>query len=296
MDTSIPILISDLIANDSDPQTLPLHFVNYQSLSSGTLVQSDNTLTYTPALHFIGAVSFTYQIANSHNHSAQATVSINVRSPATQAIYAQSSNRLYSYDATSKTTNLIGTFKYADGSNASVFDIAITPSGLMYGVDGSALYYINSSTSRLSLIPTTGIAEFGNINGLTALSDGRLVIAGNGVAIYKIETQELTTLVSPNQYQTSGDIIALPDGYLYWSVNSGSGNQLLKINPSNGSITVIGTMSYAGVWGLGYANNLLYGFDNTGAIFEINPTTAHTTLQNNSGINWYGATTNPVLW
>ena len=166
----------------------------------------------------------------------------------------------------------------------------------MYGVNGSALYYVNASTSVLSLIPTNGITAFGNINGLTALSDGRLVIAGNGVAIYDVTTHQLSTLVAPNEYQTSGDIIALPDGYLYWSVNANAGNQLLKINPSTGAVTLVGTLSYSGVWGLGYANNTFYGFDSSGAVFQIDPATAQTTHQVNTGISWYGAATNPVLW
>jgi hypothetical protein len=178
----------------------------------------------------------------------------------------------------------------------SVFDIAITPAGLMYAVNGSGLYSVNAASGVMTLIPTDGISNFGDINGLTALSNQTLVIAGNGVAVYDIPTHILTTLVAPGGYQSSGDIIALPDGNLYMSAVTTGTDHLIRINPNTGATTDLGSLGYTEVYGLGYANNIFYGFSADGEIFQINQTNASTSDPVSTGISWYGATTNPVLW
>lgn len=251
---------------------------------------------FQPASNFSGSVTFQYTIANSINLTASATVTINVRKPATQPIYGQSASTLYSYDGSTGASVAIARFKLSNGSSVNVFDIAITPNGLMYAVDGSSLYYVDATTGIMTKIPTTGIGNFGNINGLTALSDGRLVISGDGVALYNIATQVLTTLLPPGGYQSSGDIIALPDGYLYLSAVSNGSDRLIKINPETGATQDMGSLGHGGVYGLGYANSTLYGFDSSGLTFSINPNNAHTVDLVYTGVTWYGATTNPVLW
>jgi hypothetical protein len=293
---TLTIAISDLLLNDSDPAGLPLHFYTYQNPTSGTLTLSGNNLVFQPTNNFSGSVTFQYSIANSINLTASATVSIDVRKAATEAIYGQSQSTLYSYDGATGASSAIANFRLSTGGSVSVFDIAIAPSGLMYAVDGSALYYVDASTGIMTKIPTTGLSNFGNINGLTALSDGRLVISGNGIAIYNIATRVLTTLLAPGGYESSGDIIALPDGYLYLSALSSGSDLLIQIDPDTGATRNIGSMGHGGVYGLGYANGTLYGFDSSGLTFSINQTNAHTTNLANTGVSWYGATTNPVLW
>jgi hypothetical protein len=292
---TLTIQESDLLSNDSDPANLAIHFDSFQAPTNGTLVQNGATLTFTPAANFLGTVTFTYRIANTLNLTADATVTINVRAPASQAMYGDSSTGLYSYDPNSNAANLIATFTF-NGVAAHLFDIAITPQGLMYGLNGSTLYYVNAANGHLTVVPTAGIAAFGNINGLTALSDGRLVISGDGVAIYNIATQILSTLVAPGGFQSSGDIIALPDGFLYMAATSAGADHLIRINPSSGTTQDIGSLGTTEMYGLGFAYNVLYGFDSSGAVYTIDPATAQATQINNTGVAWYGATTNPVLW
>ena len=121
----------------------------------------------------------------------------------TEVMYGHSASTLYRYDPNTQASTSIATFRLANGTHLNVFDIAITSNGLMYGVDGSSLYYIDASTGIMTPI-TANFSAFGNINGLTALSDGRLVVSGNGIAVYNITTQELSTLLAPNSYQSSG--------------------------------------------------------------------------------------------
>ena len=294
-DQTLSISTSELLANDTDPQGLVIHFDRFQNPTRGTLTLNNGLLTFQPNSGFTGSVSFRYQITNSLNLNASALVTINVRRPASELMYGNSGSSLYRYDPNSRTSSSIASFHLANGNPVSVFDIAITTKGLMYGVDGNSLYYIDAATGILSPIPTQ-LSAFGNINGLTALSDDRLVISGNGIALYDIATHGFITLLAPGSYQSSGDIIALPDGKLYMAINGAGADHLLKIDPHTGAVQDLGSLGRTGVYGLGYALNTLYGFAGTGEVFEINPVNAATSHENNSGVSWFGATTNPVRW
>ena len=82
-DTSVTILPSDLLDNDSDPDgdTLQLVAVDANSPTNGTLqVNGDGSFTYTPNENFFGSDSFTYGITDGNGGTAQATVNIEVNS------------------------------------------------------------------------------------------------------------------------------------------------------------------------------------------------------------------------
>ena len=82
-DTSVTILPSDLLANDSDPDGDTPQFVavDANSPTNGTLqVNGDGSFTYTPNANFFGTDSFTYGITDGNGGTAQATVNITVTS------------------------------------------------------------------------------------------------------------------------------------------------------------------------------------------------------------------------
>ena len=82
-DTSVTILPSDLLANDSDPDGDTPQFVavDANSTTNGTLqVNGDGSFAYTPNENFFGTDSFTYGISDGNGGTAQATVNINVTS------------------------------------------------------------------------------------------------------------------------------------------------------------------------------------------------------------------------
>ena len=295
---TLTIQTSALLANDYDPHGLPIHYSSFQAASGGTLTLNGGTFTFVPANNFVGTVTFVYTIANSLNLTASATVTIDVRTAATEVMYGQSPSTLYSYDPSSHASTVIANFRLANGSAVSVRDIAITTNGLMYAVDGANLYYVNAATGVLTKLPTQGISTFGNINGLTALSDGDLVISGDGIVIYNIASQTLTTLLAPGGYQSSGDIIALPDGNLYMAASTNGNDHLIRINPTTGATFDLGSLGHEAVYGLGYADGVFYGFASNGQVFNITTTSTSVSTSGNvnTGIEWYGATTNPVLW
>ena len=58
-----------------------------------------------------------------------------------------------------------------------------------------------------------------------------------------------------------------------------------------------GVIDADGLYGVGYADERLYGFSSDGKIVAINPANAQTELlQTSDTIEWWGATTNPVRW
>ncbi len=78
----------NLISNDSDPEGNTLTVTNLSALNppgAGSLINNnDGTVTYTPAIGFIGAVTFTYRLTDNGvppQLSAQATVTINILAP-----------------------------------------------------------------------------------------------------------------------------------------------------------------------------------------------------------------------
>jgi len=72
----------NVLANDSGLTNLPLTVTIVTGAANGTLtVNADNTVTFAPALNYIGPDSFVYQVRDSAGQTSQATVSVTVKPP-----------------------------------------------------------------------------------------------------------------------------------------------------------------------------------------------------------------------
>ncbi|MEN9787715.1 MAG: hypothetical protein RLZZ299_2979 [Pseudomonadota bacterium] len=210
--------------------------------------------------------------------------------PAAEPIYLNTGTDLYTFDPVTLRTTRIGTFS----GSAQLTDIAVDASGRMFGVSFTTLYRVDPTNARV-----TEIAPMDSeLRGLTFLGDGRLIGAGDGVWAIDTTTGAFTTVRAPGFAATSGDIVALPDGLLYWSTTGG--DLLAILDPNTGSAQVAGDMGVNNVYGMaffddGSANGVLWGFAASGQALRIDPATAQATVQSVPG-TWWGATTNPVLW
>ena len=84
-----------VLANDTDPNNLPLTAVLVAEPAHGTLaLNGDGSFTYTPAANFIGTDSFTYQASDGQDISAVAAVTITVGQPPTARTTGTSSRRI----------------------------------------------------------------------------------------------------------------------------------------------------------------------------------------------------------
>ncbi len=214
--------------------------------------------------------------------------------PADLPVYINTGSELWGFDPVAVRATFIGDFEDAYGNAPdTITDIAIDLSGNMYGVSFATLYRIDPTTAAVTRIGATD----GELVGLTFLSDGRLVGAGDGVYIVDTASGRFTsTLVASGRYSTSGDIVGLPDGNLYWAtLGSSSSDDLVVVNPGSGSATRRGSMGVGNVFGMAWYDGTLWGFTDGSQAVEIDSTTARGTTSRVSGA-WYGATTNPVVW
>ncbi|MEQ9498691.1 MAG: PQQ-binding-like beta-propeller repeat protein [Deltaproteobacteria bacterium] len=227
---------------------------------------------------------------------------------AMEPVYIHTGETLFAYDPATNTTSQIGDFFVTSGQLEDMVDIAIDSEGRLFGgtrqagsqADANRIYQIDPETAecryRFSYDDT--------LHGLTFLPDGRLVIAGERVSVVDpISGAQLVEFPAANAYQTSGDIVGLPDGNLYWTVRgerrmdgSYENDSVVRIDPSTGNISWLGEAAVTRIYGLGYANGQLFGFSSMGVVVTIQPENGVVVRQAPLAGRWFGATTNPVLW
>jgi hypothetical protein len=113
----------------------------------------------------------------------------------------------------------------------------------------------------------------------------------------------------------SGDLVAVADGTMYATAyrlsdgtNQGTqaNNLLVKVNPSTGAVTTMGSTGYPKLFGVAFAMGQVFGFthDGTGDVVTINPTTGIGTRFNTfpdpmsstgEGIRFAGAGVNSMV-
>lgn len=210
---------------------------------------------------------------------------------ATEAVYISTGPTLYSYEPSTNTATRVG--DYADGGVriTDMTDIAIDLSGHMFGASWATLYSIDATNASCTEVATMDES----FNALTFLSDGTLIGAA-GDTVYRVDTStgRTTAVARSTGFTTSGDIVGLPDGLLYWTVEGG--DRLVVVDPSTGDATLVGNVGVPALYGVGYTNGLLYGFSSAGRAVTIDPATGTATANQSLPGSWYGATTNPVVW
>lgn len=213
---------------------------------------------------------------------------------ATEQIYVQTKSSLYSW-STENGLEFISYFLDWDNDTPSITDIAIDMQGRMFAVASDRLYQVNPNNADLSYI--ADLDE--RLYGLAFTSDGRLFGAGNGLYIVNTTTGALTPFSVDTDYETSGDIVGLPDGRLYWTVtgvNPSAGDDLVIVDPNNGNTAYRGCIGHVDLWGVGYYDGQLFGFSNDGTMAVIDPFSGAASSQTILDGEWWGATTNPVRW
>ena len=210
-------------------------------------------------------------------------------------MYAHTATALYEVEPASGARTLKGTFTEGGQPVADSFiDVAIDLSGRMYGATFYALYRVNPDTAEVTEICPVEL----DMVALTFSSDGRLFSGGSaGVHVVDPVTCAISPLAVGGGYETSGDLVGLPDGYLYWTVRGTGRDELVRVDPDSGATEWIGRINHSLIYGLGYDEGVLYGFNDYGDTLAISPEGANArVLTSDSSIAWYGATTNPVEW
>jgi len=212
----------------------------------------------------------------------------NVESLEQRTLYA-SGPTIYSADSRGKLVHLnLGNGQTQTIGQMSVvmYDIAVSKSGQMYGIDRTSnLYKINKSNASVSKIGSVG--RFANA--LTFAPNGTLYAAGyNKFMKLNTGTGKATVIGSMgNGNNSAGDLAFDGSGNLYLTTTS---DKLVKVNVSTGAATTIGRMNFHQVYGMGFKNGVMYGLSNYNEkAFKINLSTAQGTLTSFFGNNVIGA-------
>lgn len=220
---------------------------------------------------------------------------------ATEEMYAHTASTLYAVDATSpyKLTT-IGTFtdSTTGWTVTDITDIAIDTSGVMYAVSFGSVYRVDATNALVTLI--SNVSAGGDLNALTFLSDGTL-LAGAGTSLYEVDktTGKLASMASIGSWSFAGDMVGLPDGLLYCAMSaggSGSSTSLVVYDVAAQKIVSTGSTGTGALYGVGYAASTLFGFNESGQILTIDPSSGKATKVSSPGTEFWGATTNPVAW
>ena len=217
-------------------------------------------------------------------------------------VYANTATQLYEIEPATGDNTLIGTFHAVAGAQpGGIYDLAIDSQGVMYaGDDRGRIWLIDPGTA--AAIPRC--EQDVSPTGMAFTPDGELIIAGTDrVVVLDPNTCDAYEVLADSPFVTSGDIVGHPDGYLYWTVLGATSDRLVRIDPADWSLFDLGPIPFDDLFGVGYADDELFGFSAEGHTIAIDPTQAPvggfvpTSLLNTlTGKSWWGATTNPVVW
>lgn len=214
--------------------------------------------------------------------------------PASAPVYANTSLTLFEIEPLTGEKDPVGDFHDVDGNPVDSFlDIAIDLDGQLIGGTFDALYRIDPETAQVELLCETEVEMLA----LAFTDDGRL-FAGGDFVIRELdwETCSSSVLLEDVGYKTSGDLVGLPDGYLYWTVEGENGDELVRVDPVYGYTSWVGLIGVHKLFGVGYDEDTLYGFSRYGDVVAISPENAGSEILSQDETSWWGATTNPVRW
>jgi len=211
---------------------------------------------------------------------------------AIEEIYVNTGNELYSFVPDTSALTLIGEFKVGQQKIENITDIAINHNGQMFGITIDSLYQIIPRTAEMSFIRSLSKEYMG----LTFLGDNNLIAAGSSLDIISIYNDDVNVIIPEGIFETSGDIVGLPDNLIYWTVRGDNEDQLISVNLSGAIEKWSKVENTSGIYGIGYANDELYGFTKDNTVIIIDPLNANVKDEKELNGSWWGAATNPLLW
>jgi hypothetical protein len=217
---------------------------------------------------------------------------------ATASMYAHTAADLYEIDDEPPYGHtLVSTFHRLDGEDPpSITDIAVSLDGQMYGASTYAVWHIAPGSGAMEMLFEAPDEFF---VALTFLADGSLLVGGdNNLYLVDLGNGSYGLEASFADWSWDGDMVGLPDGYLYCIMRGSSGTESSLViydavfdNVLSSAPTGVGSM-----FGVAYGGGILFGFTDGGEIVTIDAATGVATQVATTGLSFWGAATNPVLW
>jgi hypothetical protein len=190
-------------------------------------------------------------------------------------VFGHSADSLFRLDPRTKDVTLVGPFNGCQ----SVIDIALDEASTLYAASYDALYTVDKTNAKCTEIATGSYP-----NSLSFVPKGTVdpnaeaLVGYDGSDYVRIDTKTgVKTKIGAlgGGLRSSGDIVSVKGGKSYLTVK-GTGNTctkndcLVEIDPSNGKLVKNwGDIEHHNVFGLSFWGGKVYGFDESGALFEV---------------------------
>ena len=233
-------------------------------------------------------------------------------------VFVHTSDTLYKLDPISKAVTKVGALSGVEGS---LVDIALDENGAMFGTTYEALYSIDKTNGKATLIKKgpTGDRTYPDSLSFapkgTIENDREVLVGYVGADYVRIDpstgaVMKVTANALGDDLISSGDLVSIKDGdfltYLTVKPNPDcSGNScnrcetndcMVQIDPKKGDIIAdLGSVLRPQVFGLAFWAGTLYGINTAGKLFEITPGdpnhVTNITIPGNlgAGLKFYGA-------
>ncbi len=191
-------------------------------------------------------------------------------------VWGHSDTVLYKLDPNTKAVSTVGTFTGC----TKVVDLAVDKKGVMFVTTQDGLYSVDTATVACTLIKKDTYP-----NSLSFVPEGTVdandeTLVGYVDDVYvRIDRgtgaiSNIGTLKGPSGVISSGDIVSVKGGTTYLTVKGGTAcaksDCLVEVDPATGKMVHDwGTIGYSKVFGLAFWAGTVYGFDNTGNLFEV---------------------------
>ncbi len=213
-------------------------------------------------------------------------------------VYAHTAGNLYRVDPDTLAVTFIAAFGWPSGDD-EMYDIAIDKNGKMIGITSDAVYAVDVMTAKCTFLAAFQGSVF---NGLSFISADQIDNAGAEILVgadtngdvYKVNPADgVQTLIGNygSNWGSSGDLVSVA-GATYATVNEGGfgeNDTLVSVDPKTGKATRIGDTGFAGIYGLGYWKQKLFGFSTSNQFLLIDIATGKGTLQKTGAQSWNGA-------
>jgi hypothetical protein len=182
--------------------------------------------------------------------------------------------------------SLAGRSRAIGPTGVTLFDIALTASGDLYGVSGAAeLYKVNRNTGAATAIGPIGY----QVNALVVSPAGIMYGAGGGTLVtIDRATGKGTAVGSPSSFSSSGDLAFVSKDRVYLSATGAAGDDLIRIDSKTGVAARVGSIGRPQVYGLCDSLGTLFGVDVGGELLTIDPRSGAGTVIARGGPQAYG--------
>jgi hypothetical protein len=253
---SITIAASALLANDTDPNGLPLSITGASNPANGTVSYNANTqvVTFVPTAGYTGPASFTYSITDGQSSGSSATVSLTVSPPAPVA----NNDSGFVVNENGSTTIAVSTLLANDTDPNG---LPITFTGVSNPLNGTVSY--NSNTQQVTFVPTAGYAGAASFSYSITDADGGVSSATVSLTVNNPSTESLfspsaapatVTVNDPNSVELgvkfTADANGLISGLRFYKGPQNTGTHVADLWSSNGTLLATATFTNetAGGW------------------------------------------------